>query len=264
MKLTIALAQLRSILYDKENNLQRILESMTIAKQKNADYIVFPELYLTGFYIGDRISEMAESVDGMLITKIRKHARTLNIGVILGFPEKDGNDIYNSAIYIGSNGKTLCVYRKIHLFDHEKKYFKAGNQVPVIQTSDINLGFAITYDLEFPEIARILSIKGAEVILVLCSNMIPYQKYQDIYLKARALENHVFIAAANRVGLENDYVYFGESKVINPFGETLVEAFNNEEIIITTIDTSEAHKAKGVLNYITNRRSDVYVKEGLI
>lgn len=264
MKLTIALAQLRSILYDKENNLQRILESMTIAKNKNANLIVFPELYLTGFYIGDQISEMAESVEGILITKIKKHARKLNIGVILGFAEKDGNHIYNSAIFIGSNGETLCVYRKVHLFDHEKKYFKAGTEIPIIQTPEVNLGLAITYDLEFPEISRILSVKGAEVILVLCSNMIPYQKYQDIYLRARALENHVFIAAANRVGLENDYVYFGESKVINPFGESLVEAFNNEEIIITTIDTSEIHKAKGVLNYITNRRLDVYAKERLI
>ncbi|WP_257349966.1 carbon-nitrogen hydrolase family protein [Pseudalkalibacillus decolorationis] len=264
MKLTIALAQIRSSLFDKETNLQRILESMTIAHNKKAQYILFPELFLTGFAIEDRIEEMAESLDGEIITKIRRNARALNMGVIVGFPEKDGNHIYNSSVFIDNNGNILGVYRKIHLFDHEKKYFKAGDQVPIFHTPVGKMGVMITYDMEFPEISRILSVKGAHIILVLCSNMIPYQQYQDTYLRARAMENHIFIAAANRVGLENDYVYFGESKLTDPTGKTLSKALNNEEISVTAIDLSETHQAKGVLDYISNRRPDIYSKEGLV
>lgn len=263
METFIALAQLRSNLFEKENNLNRIIETMSTASQKKADYILFPELYTTGFFLNERVYDLAEPVNGEMITKIKKHARLLKIGVIVGFPEREGEHIFNSAVFINKQGEILGTYRKIHLFDHEKKYFSPGESIPVFELPEGRFGVMITYDMEFPEIARILAIKGAQLILILTANMIPYQSYQNIYLRARAIENHVFIAAANKVGLEKDYVFFGESEIIHPTGTSLYKSFNNEDITIVPITLSETTQSKGVLDYIANRRPAVYKKEGL-
>lgn len=261
--LTLALAQLRSNLFDKESNLHRILETMSIASSKHAQYVLFPELFATGYFLGDRVFDLAESLNGEMITKIREQAKLLEVGVIVGFPEKDGDHIYNSAVFIDRHGEILGNYRKNHLFDHEKAHFSPGDTVPIFDTPEGRFGIMITYDMEFPEIARILAIKGAQLILILNSNMMPYQPYQSVYLRARAMENHVFIAAANKVGLEEDGVFFGESEVIHPTGQTIYKSLNNEDIAIVSISLSETFEAKGVLDYISNRRPELYRKEGI-
>lgn len=180
-----------------------------------------------------------------------------------GFPEREGELVYNSAVFIDHNGEILGTYRKNHLFDHEKKHFTPGQHVPVFDTPDGRFGIMITYDMEFPEIARILAMKGAQLLLILNSNMIPYQPYQNIYLRARAMENHVFVAATNKVGLENDSLFFGESEVIHPTGNTIYKSSNNEDLAIVQISLAEINESKGVLDYIANRRSDLYRQEGL-
>lgn len=259
----LAIAQLRSTLFEKETNLHRVLETMSMAKSKDAHYILFPELYTSGYYLGDRVLELAETVDGPMIAAIREHARRLGTGVIIGFPERDGNQLYNAAVFIDRQGEILGTYRKIHLFDQEKNYFSSGESIPVFDVPEGKFGMMITYDMEFPEVARVLAIKGAQVILILSSNMIPYQPYQHIYLRARAIENHVFVATANRVGLENDTVFFGESEVIHPTGTSLHKSFNNEDLAVVPITLMETAESRGLLDYIENRRPGLYHKEGL-
>lgn len=259
----LAIAQLRSHLFEKETNLHRVLETMLMAKGKDAHYVLFPELYTTGYYLGDQVFELAEPIDGPMITAVREQAKRLGIGVIIGFPERDGDRIYNAAVFIDRQGQILGTYRKIHLFDQEKRYFSSGDDIPVFHVPEGKFGLMITYDMEFPEVARVLAIKGAQVILILSSNMIPYQPYQHIYLRARAIENHVFVATANRVGLENDTVFFGESEVIHPTGTSLHKSFNNEDLAVVPITLMETAESKGVLDYIVNRRPEIYHKEGL-
>ncbi len=259
----LGLAQLRSSLFEKETNLRRVLEAMAMASSKQANYVLFPELYTTGYFLGERVFDLAETLEGETITRIREQAKRLNTGAIIGFPEREGDNIFNSAAFISRQGEILGTYRKCHLFDHEKRYFSAGEQVPVIEAPEGKFGIMITYDMEFPEQARVLAIKGAQVILILSSNMIPYQPYQHIYLRARAIENHVFVATTNKVGLENDTLFFGESEIIHPTGTSLYKSLNNEDLAVVPITLAETSTSKGVLNYMENRRPELYRREGL-
>lgn len=260
----LALAQLRSSLYDKKTNLHRIEQSVSLAKkEQNADYVLFPELYLTGYTLNEKVAGLAEPLNGESVQKIREIAKENSTGIIIGLPERDGNKIYNTALLIEKGGDISGVYRKTHLFDFEKQWFAAGDSCPVFQTPYGKVALMITYDMEFPELSRIFAQKGAQLILVLTANMVPYQTYQSVYIRARAMENHVFMALSNRVGLEDNHIFFGESEVIDPTGRAIYQSLNNEDITTVEIDLTQTNKAKGVLDYIANRRVDLYNIEHL-
>jgi predicted amidohydrolase len=257
----LALAQLRCD--SKEGNLKRINDTIKQASEKGADYILFPELFTTGYIVDGKIKNLADPIHGDNLKQVQASAKNHNIGVILGFPEYEAGNIYNSAVFINKTGEIIKTYRKIHLYDEEKNVFTPGEESPIIDLPEGKVGIMITYDMEFPELARVLALKGAQMIFILCANMIPYQLHQHVYLRARALENHIFIAATNKVGLENENVFFGESEIIHPTGTTLYKSGNNEDIAVIQIDLSDSKKAQGLLNYLNNRRPEIYFKEGL-
>ncbi|RNB89937.1 carbon-nitrogen hydrolase family protein [Brevibacillus fluminis] len=259
--ISIALAQLRCELRNKELNLQRILQALEEAAEKKADYVLFPELYLTGYDMSDQLLLMAETEDGPSIMRIREHAKRFRVGAIVGFPEREGDKLYNCALFIGKHGEIIGKYRKVHLYHKEKEWFAPGDILPVFTLPEGKIGLMITYDMEFPEAARVLALGEADLILVLAANMIPYQHYQDIYLHARALENHLFTAAANMVGLDSENVFFGESQVVHPSGFTVYKAGNNESIPVCVLNLEEINQEQPLLDYLNNRRHSVYQKE---
>ncbi|MEJ8544455.1 carbon-nitrogen hydrolase family protein [Brevibacillus borstelensis] len=265
-RLTIALAQLRVIPKHKKANLQRALATLEEAKKRGADYVLFPEMFLTGFYIADAIEQLAEPLSGESIRAIQNHAKRLHIGVLLGFAEACADEFYNTAVFIGKNGEIQGVSRKVHLYDKEKEYLQHGTECQVFQTEYGTIGFMISYDMEFPEIPRILATKGAEIIFILASNMVPFQHYQNILLRARAMENHIFAALVNKVGLEEDILFFGESEVISPDGSSLYLGGNDEELGIVTLDLSEIKRIKEQypFNYMESRRKDIYKANHLV
>ncbi|MFD1706405.1 carbon-nitrogen hydrolase family protein [Siminovitchia sediminis] len=258
----IALAQLRCELGNKETNLLRILQSLEEASDKGADYVLFPELYLTGYVMDQQLPQLAEPADGPSIQKIRKKAGECHVGAIVGFPELDGDAMYNTALFIGKDGDIIGKYRKVHLYHREKDWFAPGDSFPVFSLPEGDIGLLVTYDMEFPESARLLSIKGAQLLLVLAANMVPYQHFQDTFIKARALENHVYTALANMVGLDNENIFFGESQVVHPDGREVYKGTNNEEVPVIPIDLSHTNPEKEVLDYLHNRRTAVYEAEG--
>ncbi|MBM7715495.1 carbon-nitrogen hydrolase family protein [Siminovitchia sp. FSL H7-0308] len=261
----LALAQLRSHLYDKKTNLYRIAQTVAEAAGKQeADYVLFPELYLTGYTLNENVTDLAEPIEGESVNYMREIASQHSTGMIVGLPEKEDDHIYNTAIVIDKNGDIIGKYRKTHLFDFEKQWFSPGDSCPVFDTPFGRIAVMITYDMEFPETSRIFAQKGARLILVLAANMVPYQTYQSVFLRARAMENHVFVALANKVGLENDHIFFGESEVIHPTGKTIYQSYNNELISTVDIDFAQTNTAKGLLDYINNRRVDLYRSEGLV
>lgn len=261
-KIRIVLAQLKCELLNKEINLKRTLETIKEAKEKNGDYVLFPELFLTGYVMNQKVRSLGEPIEGESIKKIAHCAKEHGIGVIYGFPELEGEKLYNSAAFINKNGEIVGVYRKTHLFHHERTFFEPGNQCPIFSIPQGNIGFLITYDMEFPEMPRILATKGANVIFVLCANMVPYQNYQNTFLQSRAIENHVFTVATNKVGLDSDNIFFGESQVVNPEGKILYKGGNNEEVSVIEINLDDIKRSKGVLDYINNRRVNLYQSEG--
>ncbi|MGY4689997.1 carbon-nitrogen hydrolase family protein [Salibacterium sp. K-3] len=255
----VALAQIRCELLDKEKNLKRMVDAMERAKQKGADYIVFPELFLSGYVMNDSLMDLAESLEGPSLSVLKDTAASMALGVIAGFPEKNGDKLYNAAVYISKDGTIENVYRKTHLFYEERKYFHAGSDCPVIQLPEGRAGMLITYDMEFPEMPRRLAHAGAQVLFVLAANMTPYQKYQDTYLHARAMENHIFTAASNKVGLHVENIFFGESQAVHPAGHSLYKAGHNEELPVIPIDLNDTAAARGRLDYFQHRRPDIYL-----
>ncbi|MED0671640.1 nitrilase-related carbon-nitrogen hydrolase [Aneurinibacillus aneurinilyticus] len=263
---TIALAQLKGVLFNKNLNVGRVLTTIQTCKEKGVDYVLFPELFLTGFSIQHEIEALAEPVDGESIQTIQEKVKKTGVGTILGFAERYENRYYNSAVFIEKDGSIKGVYRKIHLFDKEKEFFTPGEEFPVFHTKAGNIALMMTFDVEFPEMSRIYAMHGVELIMVLNAHNVPYQPHQGIFLQARALENQVFMAATNKVGLEGDTLFFGESALISPEGHFIEKGGNNEEIIIASIELSDVYKVREeqLMKYLENRKGKLYSRHGLI
>jgi len=180
----------------------------------------------------------------------------------MGFPELDpaSRKIYNSLVCLSDRGDILAVYRKIHLYDEEKKYFASGSKIIIIETPLGRTGFLICYDLEFPEMARMIALQGAAVVLVATANMYPWCDHQNVYVTARAMENQFFLGLANRIGQEKDLVFCGRSSLVDPMGSILARADTFEPaLLIAEIDLSRLAKARSSsVNYLRDRRPEIY------
>ncbi|HWO95543.1 MAG TPA: carbon-nitrogen hydrolase family protein [Bacillus sp. (in: firmicutes)] len=255
----LALSQFQPVLHHKEKNLEKMHEYMKEASQQECDVILFPELALTGYFTREKTPELAEDKNGSSIALLRRWAQQYNMMVIAGFPEKVDEEIYNSAVIIGRDGELLGTYQKVHLWDEEYKYFKAGDTFPVWKTEFGTIGVMICYDTEFPETARILAEKGAEIILAPTANMTPLEHSQRIYIQSRAAENQVFVATTNRIGIEENTFFFGQSAAANPFGELLVIGDGQENQYYVDIDFTQIQEARDRFCYLKDRKADVYL-----
>jgi 5-aminopentanamidase len=255
----LALAQVPSAYYDKEANLERAERAMRNASREGAAAILFPEMFLTGYLVWDRIAELAEPLEGPSISRLRELAAKFRILTICGFPETDVDGaLYNSACVIERDGRLLGAYRKTHLFADEPRAISAGNQLPVFETVLGPTGILICYDVEFPEAARALSLGGAHVVLVPTANMEPYELSQDVYLRSRALENGIFVATTNTVGADEMYRYFGKSAVADPKGNVVARAGDDQEIVVADLDLSMSAEAQLGSPYLDRRRPSLY------
>ena len=239
----IALAQFNSVLNDVYANRNKMVSMINEAAANDANIIVFPELFSTGYnldLIEDRIFDMAEGDDGPVVAAARAEARAKGIWVIIPIAYRDGGRIYNSAVIINDHGDIVNVYHKNNLWDKEQKYFGYGcHDYRVFDSPFGKFGVIICYDVDFPETSRTLALAGAEIIFVPAAWATTHRNLWDIFLPSRALENTVFVAGINRTGTEGDVTYFGDSKVFDPTGELIARAGENtEEILYCELDVS--------------------------
>jgi predicted amidohydrolase len=181
--------------------------------------------------------------------------------------EKVESVLYNSAVLVGPDGELLDMYNKIHLRGEERMAFREGYQLPVIPTEVGNIGLMIGYDLAFPEVARSLVLDGAEVLCV-CGNWEAANIDEwKTYIRARAYENAVFVAAANRVGEDVTLNFGGESAVVGPRGQVHATLANEtdpatgapmEGFAVARIDLDEVRKFREEYQFIQNRQPVVY------
>ena len=257
-KLKLALAQLRSALGETEENVRRIESAVEEASRQRVDYIVFPELFVTGFTLNERLKHLSESIDGKAMKRIGQCAKQFGVGIFVGFPEEDDGKYYNAAALFSKNGKLIGTYRKVHLYDTEREWFTPGETLEPLVADGIKFGVGITYDMEFPEVARTLALQSIDVYIVLAANMVPYQLFQRVFSQSRALENDLPVAVSNMVGLDRENVYFGESVVVSRAGEILGRGTNDEQLLVVDVDLDETSRAQKTLNYLEERRSEVY------
>ncbi|MGM8365734.1 carbon-nitrogen hydrolase family protein [Virgibacillus sp. W0181] len=250
----IAICQTTPMLGDLDHNLNIIEKSIAKVSGK-ADLILFPELMLTGYNVDKIVENVYQTENSGYIKKIKEMCSLYKIYSVISFIEKDKDNYYISAMLINCNGKFVGTYRKTHLFFDEKKYISEGDSIEVFKTSIGNIGIMICYDLEFPEVARTLALKGADYILVPTANMLPYSYHQFIYAQSRTFENEIPVIVCNRIGKESPLQFFGESIAVKTNGEITKLDTNQEQIEIVEINNKPIDSK---LNYLENRRPNKY------
>jgi len=186
---------------------------------------------------------------------------TAAAGMVLvgSLPELDNGTIYNTA-YVIDRGELIGQYRKLHLFStmREDKFLGAGDKSLVVETSVGKLGVAICYDLRFPELFRKLALAGAEIICVPAEWPKPRQEHWKTLLRARAIENQLFVVAANCCGVQGKLDFFGLSQLISPLGTILEMAGEEDTELVADFDFEELEKYRAQIKTLVDRRPDIY------
>lgn len=258
----IAFLQFNPIFGDVEGNVDKAL---SLISNVDFDLIVFPELFNTGYLFLDRseVETFAEDIpNGYTCKRLMKYASERGVFIVAGLAERFMGKLYNSVVIVGSKG-IVGVYRKAHLFNREKLLFDAGNSdFNVYDLGFVKVGVMICFDWCFPEVARILAIKGADIICHPSNLVLPYA---TMVMRARAIENRVYVITANRIGFEErnglKLRYIGLSQIVSPDMNVLCSAGENEEVVgVIDVDVSLArNKWITPLNHVFNdRRIDLY------
>jgi omega-amidase len=244
-----AIAQMDIVLADKEENLKNAAKFASDAALQGADFLCLPEYFSTGSVLG-RFGELAESVPGKTTDELGSIAKKNNISIIASLAEKDSEGLYNTAVLISREGELLGKHRKIHLFLDEGKFLARGKECEAVGTKQCKLGMMVCYDAIFPELARSLALKGAEIIFVPANWPDPFQHQWELATSARALDNQVWVVATNRCGKDERFTYFGKSRVVNPYGETVCECGPGEELLVFGIEGGKAGEFKEIVDFL--------------
>ena len=261
----IALVQMRSS-EDKQENLKKSVEFIAEAASKGAELVCFPEFQMAfspGSQSASQLASIAETVKGNFVSQLAAAARKNRIGVVAAIYEKSGrsNRVCDTAIMISPAGKVTAVYRKLHLynalgFKESAKLVPGKSIARPAKTGAGNVGLLICYDLRFPELSRILTLKGADVLVAPSAWVAGEMKEEhwETMVKARAIENGSYVVAPAQQG----NIYCGRSMAVDPFGVVLVDMGQREGLEVVDIDRSRVQEIRKSLPLLKNRRTDVY------
>jgi predicted amidohydrolase len=257
--LRVALAQSRPADGDKARNLAAAGEAVTAAAASGAGLVVLPEYVLAGFP-AERMCELAEPLDGPSVAAFRELAVRAAVCLVAGLPRLgSAGEVYDTTVVIGPGGELLTVYDKTHLFDRERSVFAPGAALEEpFAFAGVRFGVLCCFDIEFPEPARTLALRGAQCLLVPSANMAPWGPSHRAFVRARALEDHCFVAYANAVGSASGYEFEGESCLVDPLGRLLCDAGREEKVVWGDVDPAAAGEAREVGDYLAQRRPELY------
>lgn len=227
-----------------------------LSKTKASELVILPELANSGYNFFDRkhaMSLASEVEKNSFVEMLIETAKKQNQFIVSGFHEKEGEELFNTSLFITPKGE-IGKYRKIHLFMNEKQIFSKGNLgLPVFEMQGIKLGMLICFDYLFPEIWRIMGLKGADVIAH-PSNLVTYKAFRVV--PAQAVINRFFIFTTNRTGTERDISFSGKTFVVDPEGDVISEASpDKEEILFTEVDPLKSrNKMITSKNHVLNDR----------
>jgi len=263
--LKIALAQISCKRADKVSNIEKMKAYAEKANKEGAKLVIFPELSLTDYLVRDLIYELAEPIPGPSVEKMTEIAKENQVYIVFGMPEvsqKAESVIYNTAVLVGPEGY-IGKYRKMHLPTHsvfeEKRYFKQGYKTPVFETKIGRIGLMICYDVFFPEVSRALRLNGAQLIVCISASPAVRRKFFEILTAARAIENNVFLAYVNLVGIEEGLQFWGGSRIIGPNGSIIVKAkYHEEDFTVGEIDFKDIKHIAAFVPTIRDLRPELY------
>jgi predicted amidohydrolase len=226
---------------EKQKNLNSIDELLTGVK---SDLIVLPELFATGYTFTsvEEVESLSEEAEGETSRFLCQKSLDTGAIIIAGFIEREGHNYYNSSFLV-FDGKITGIYRKLHLFYKEKLFFTPGNYpLRVYEIKDFKIGMMICFDWIFPEVSRVLALKGAQLIAHPSNLVMPYCQQA---MRTRCLENKVFAVTANRAGIEkrgdDKFIFTGGSQITSCNGEILSSAPQDSQYVdFVTIDLNQA------------------------
>jgi omega-amidase len=252
-----AAVQFTIALGDVDSNLAHVTGTLRRLAQEGVQLAVLPEMWSCGFAYRE-LNNLARRTPEVVDT-LTKLSRELNMVIVGSLPESHGEKVFNTA-YILDCGRLLGSYRKLHLFSlmGEDRSLDSGNSTLMVQTSVGKIGVMICYDLRFPELARKLALDGADIIVVPGEWPKPREEHWRTLLRARAMENQLFVIAANCCGVVGKLDFFGQSMVIGPKGEILAEGGYESCEPAALLDPAEMASWRESITCYKDRRPDVY------
>jgi predicted amidohydrolase len=260
---------------DTDRNLERADRLVRAAAARGAELVALPEKW-TVLGTREQMQAGAQTLDGPAISWARSIAAELEIDVLAGsmyerIPDREKGA--NTSVHVGPDGEIKAVYRKIHLFDVEVDgavYAESSTEDPgdeiVVSglASGMTLGLSVCYDLRFPELYRILALRGAEVITVPSAFTLPTTRdHWEVLVRARAIENQCFVVAANQIGDHPGGLRSGgRSLIVDPWGLVLAGAGDTETAIVADLDMESLRDIRRRLPSLARRRPDAYAWEG--
>lgn len=241
-----------------ESNLRIAKQRIVTLADQGVRLVLLPEMWSTGF-ANERLKELSETTPTVL-ENLSRVAKKLRLTIIGSLPEKKKDGIYNTAYIVDRDGSIAGTYRKVHLFSptREDRYFKPGRKAVVSKTSLGPIGLMICYDLRFPELCRSFALQGAKMVAVVAEWPAERVAHWEVLLKARAIENQLFVLGANRCGADGDLVYAGHSRIISPFGGVMARAGKRPVTISATIDLRVVERARKQIPCLKERMPDAY------
>lgn len=242
---------------DVDANLAYVRTALKRAADQGAQLVVLPEMWSSGFAY-KQLNELALRT-ATIVDELLELSRQLKLVICGSMPEPNGDKVFNTASVI-DNGRLVGFYRKIHLFSllGEDRAFSGGDQWLLADTSIGKIGVIICYDLRFPELSRCLALAGAQVICVPAQWPKPREEHWRTLLRARAIENQLFVVSANACGLVGKLDFFGMSMIINPKGEVLAEAGEEEREIIAMLDMRVMDDWRAQIPCFNDRKPECY------
>jgi len=261
-KMKICLAQIDVQLGCVEENTKKMTRWIERAGSEGNDLIVFPEMSDTGYDM-DVILKTSSDWNSGVIESIKQAAAKANINVIAGISERVASDVYNSIAVLDRNGKQIGKYRKTHLITAEptceQLFLKAGEELGVVEIEGHLIGLMTCYEIRFPEIARTLALRGAEILVIPAAWPLIRLPHWEALILARAIENQVFVAATSRIGNDTGVPFSGTSTIISPYGNIMASASQiHEELISTNINFDFIDEVRGQIKVHQDRRVDLY------
>ncbi|ANS63863.1 hydrolase [Streptomyces lincolnensis] len=241
-------------------NLKVLDEAAGRAAAAGAGLLAAPEMFLTGYAIGDDIGRLAEPADGDAADAIAEIAGRHGLAIAYGYPERHAGTVYNSAQLISADGTRLANYRKTHLFGcFEREHFAPGEQ-PVVQAelNGLRVGLMICYDVEFPENVRAHALAGTDLLVVPTAQMHPFQFVAESMIPVRAFENQMYVAYVNRVGREGEFEFVGLTTLAGPDGIARGRAGRGAELVLADVDPVLLAASREANPYLKDRRPGLY------
>lgn len=254
---------------EKERNLEVAERLVRAAAADGAELVALPEKWnmLAG---GEELAAAAEPLDGPSLAAARGWARELGVHLLAGsIAERSEGKPFNTSVLIGPDGGDVAAYRKIHMFDVEAggvTYRESAHEQPGEEpvaaplAGDLVLGMTVCYDLRFPELFRILALRGARILAVPSAfTLATGRDHWEVLLRARAIENQAFVLAPNQVGTAPPhYSSFGRSMIVDPWGAVLAAAPDEECFVAAELDLAALERVRASLPSLANRRPGAY------